>query len=73
MRAEQNEVCLFGTYGRIYESPLDTEYVKRERPARKVNAEVLAWRLGRRKINPATEFNLRMHARGPCIAMTNVE
>jgi len=52
MRAEQNEVCMFGTYGRIYES---VEEPKRELPRRVINPEVAAWRLGRRAVNPRTE------------------
>lgn len=73
MRAAQNEVCMLGTYGRIYETPPDGVSLQRDRPPRRINAEVAAWRLDRRPINPATEFNKLKAYVGPCIALTNVE
>lgn len=54
MRSSQ--ILIFNcTYGRLFETPFESEGLLRKRVPRKIDAEVAAWRNGRRATNPHSD------------------
>jgi hypothetical protein len=76
MRSGQLLVASLGTYGRIFETPIDQKDL-RDRPPRRIDAEVAAWRNGKRATNPSSDAyrggrgTIFTEVNGPCLSLIN--
>jgi hypothetical protein len=76
MRSAQIEICQLGTYGRIYETPID-ERKLRKQPFRTIDKDVQAWRNGERATNPHSDKyrgdvgTVFTQVNGPCLSLIN--